>query len=636
MDTTRLFSTSPPHSFTTQPSPSASASIALTESYTALPSLTHSSASNSSGKVRLDAFPTASQEGSTSSENEDTIMLDSQENHLNPTNLYSGISFVTAESLEESNASQILPYNATTESAQTPGYSVYLDIAATEYEEASGHELGTAVKVLGDDVKISEFVQKIVNLSNIKEGADKLDISFQQAVTVYTITEEELKMSPTLQLAEALSSLEDDSVGLSLKEEASVATTVIDPEQKNVFSTPKVEDEAFSLLKEDAHITGSGSGELNVDQNLEEKEEAITPTVYFEEKEANISSIVEGVSPNLAVQVEVIPTVKHKEDYEASPTHNNAEVVSSLKEEVSITPNAKGESRFVPVVTDERELPIDPTLEIVTLFPEFNANIAPTLKDETMVMPTVAWEENDSIVSADDDRNLATSFDEEVNVAPILEQEAMATPEATEDERGNISPTSNEGNHARTLEDDVNVVPTFAPEEEANITPTSSEELNREGGFNFSARSSQTSHWALSTITTGHPKPVNNPDSSRKFSSVTTHATPDSLWKTKPTMKASTTTITTTTHWSKRAWSPTTPATKVSNRPAEAHKVTTFMPPVEHGAADVEFSFTHSPNLLILPNEGAAVGGTGKTSGNVKATFISLTILLLLLDAVMY
>lgn len=635
MDTTRLFSTIPPHSFTTQPAPSASANIALTESYIALPGLTLSSASNSSGKVRLDVFPTASQEGSTSSENEDTIMLDSEEKHLNLTNPFSGINLVTAESLEESNASQIPPYNATTESAQTPGYSAYLDIAAPEYEEASGHELGTAVKVLGDDVKITEFVQKNVNLSNIKEGTDKLHISFQEAVTVYTITEKELKMSPTLQLAEALSSLEDDSVGLSLKEEASVATTVIDREQKNVFSTPKEEDETFSLLEEDAHITGSGSGEVNADQNLEEKEEAVRPTVYFEDKEANISSIVEGVPPNLAVQVEVIPTVKHKEDYEASPTDNNTEVVSLLKEEVSITPNAKGESRFVPTVTGERELPIDQTLEIVTLFPEFNVNIAPTLKDETMVMRTAAWEENDNIVSVDDGRNLATSFDEEANVAPILEQEAMATPKTTEDEHSIISPTSDEGNHARTLEDDVNVMQTFASEEEANITPTSSEEVNREGGFTFSARSSQTSHWAMSTTTTGHSKPVNNPDSSRKFS-VTTRATPDSLWKTKPTMKASTTTITTTTHWSKRAWSPTTPATKVSHRIAEAHKVTTFMPPVEHGAADVEFSLTHSPNLLILPNEGAAVGGTGKISGNVNATFISLTILLLLLDAVMY
>lgn len=594
MDSARRFSTSPPHSFTTLPSPSASASIALTDSHTASPGLTHSSAPNASGKVRLDAFPTASQEGSASSENEDTIMLESEENRLNLTNLYSGISLVTAEPLEESNTSQVPVNNAATDKAQTPGYGVYLDIAATEFEEASGHEVGTAVNALGTDVQILEFPQKIVNLSDIKEGQDKLNVTFQEEVAVYTIPEEELKNFPTSQIAEAMSSLENDIV--VVKEET---TTVINREQ-NAFSTPKVEGETIYLLEEDAHVTASGMADISIVQNLEDKEEAVTPTIDFEQ-EANISSIVEGVSPDFAVQAEVILSIKQKEEYEASPTHNNTEVVSSVKEEVGITPNVEGESRFVPTVPSERGLPNNPTLETVTLVPEFNASIVPTLKDETMVMSAVAWEENDNNGSADDDRN----------VASILEEEATATPKVTEEENG----------LARTLEDDVNVMPTFAPGEEANIIPTSSE---------------QTSNGHVSTTTSVPSTPFNNPDSRRKFSSVTTHATPDSSSKTKPTVRASTKTLTTTTHWSKRAWSPTTPATMVSHRTAEAHKVTTFMPPVDHGAADLEFSLTHSPNLLILPNEGAAVGGTGKTSGNVKATFISLTLLNLLLDAVMY
>lgn len=531
-------------------------------------------------------------------------MLDGEEKRLNPTSLYSGISLVTAESLAESNASQVLPNNATTDKDQTPGNTVYLDVAATEYEEASGREVGT--DVLGADVRILEFPQKIVNLRDIKEGQDKLNITFQEEVAVYTIPEEELKISPTVQIAEALSSLENDSVGLILKEEA---TAVIDREQK-VVSTPKVEGETFYLLEEDAHITASGMADVNIVQNFEDKEEAVTPTIEFE-KEANISSIVEVVSKDFAEQTEVVLSIKQNEEYEAFPTHNNAEVVSSLKEDVGITPNAEGESRFVPIVTSERGHSIKPTLETVTLGPEFNANIVPTLKDETMVMSAVAWEENDNIASADDDRNFSTSLDEEAHVASILEEVATSTPKVTGDKHA----------HARTLEDDVNVVPTFAPGEEANIIPTSSE---------------QTSNWHVSTTMTGPLTPFNNPDSSRKFSTVTTHATPDSSSKTKPTMRASTKTLTTTTHWSKRAWSPTTPATMVFHRTAEAHKVTTFMPPVDHGVADVEFSLTHSPNLLILPNEGAAVGGTGKTSGNVKATFISLTLLNLLLDAVMY
>lgn len=595
VDSARHLPTSPPHSFTTQPPPSASASIALTDSHTASPGLTHASASNASGKVRLDAFPAALQEGSTSAENEDTVTPDSEEKRLNLTNLYSGISAVTAESLEESNAS--LPNNATaTDTAPTPGYEVFLDIAAAEYEEASGHEVGTAVQVLGADVKILEFPQKLVNLSDVKEGRDKLNVTFQEVVAVYTIPEEELKISPTPQIAEALSSLENDSVAPIHIEEA---TTVTDGEQ-NVFSTASVEGETLYLLEEDAHIAASGMADVAIGRSLEDKEEAVAPTVDFE-REANVSSIVEGVSPDFAAQADVLLSIKQKEEYEAPPTHDNVEVVSSLKEEVGITPNAEGESRFVPIV------PIHPTLETVTLVSKFNANVVPTLEDETAVMSTVAWEESDNVASADGERNFTASLDEEANIASIIDEK----PTTTQDEHG----------PAQTPEDDLNVMPTSAPGEEANIIPTSS---------------APTSNLRVWTTTTGPSTPFNNPDSSRKFPSVTTRASPDPSSNTKPTMRASTKTLTSTTHWSKRAWSPTTPATMAPHRTAEAHKVTTFMPPVDHGVADVEFSLTHSPNLLILPNEGAAVGGTGKSSGNVKATFISLTLLNLLLDAVMY
>lgn len=583
----RRFPTSP-HSFTTQPTPLASASIALTDPHTASPGVTHSSALDASGKVQLDAFPTASQEGSTSSENEDTIMMDGKEERLNQTNLYSGIISVTAESLLESNASQVLN-NSTTDEAQTPGYGVHLDIAATQYEEASGQEVGA-------DVEILEFPQKMVNLSDIKLGGGELNVSFQEEVALHTIPEEELKVFPTVQIAEALSPLENDSIGRILKEEA---TTVIDGAQ-NVFTTPKVEGETLDVSEEDAHITGSGMADINILQNLEGKGEAVT----------NASS-PGRVSAEFAGQAEVILSRNHKEDDEGSPTRNNAEVVSSLKEEVGLTPNAEGESRFVPVVTSKRELSIIPTLKTVTLVPEFHSDIVPTLKDESRVMSSVGWEENDYIASADDDGNFTTSLDEEANALTILEEEAMATPKFTEVEHS----------HARTLEDDVHVIPTFAPGEEPNSTPMSSQ---------------QTPHSRVWTTTTGPPTPSNNADSSRKSSSVRTHATPDSPSTTDPITMARVKTLATATHWSKRAWSPTTPPTMVSHRTAEAHKVTTFMPPVDHGVADVEFSLTHSPNLLILPNEGAAVGGTGRTSGNVKATFISLTLLNLLLDAVMY
>lgn len=597
VDMARRFPTSPPHGLTAQPSPLASV-IALTDSYAASPGPTHSSASNAPGKVQSDAFPTASQEGSASSENEDTIALDSEEERLNLTNLYSGISLVTAESSDESNASRVLSNGSITGEAQTPTSGVHLDIAAIQYEEASGQEVGI-------DVNILEFPQNIVNLSYITEGQSKPNITFLGEVAVYTIPEEEHKVFPTSQIAEALTSLENDSVVRILKEGA---TAAIDGEP-NVFSTPTVEGETFDPLDEDAHIAASGMADVNIGQNLEDKEGSVPPTADFE-KEANVSSI-ERVSPDFAAQAEVILSIKHEEydDDEVSPTQINAEVVSSLKEEVGIAPNAEGGARFVPIVTSERGLPIIPTLKTVTLVPEFNTNIVPTPKDETREMSAVSSEENDN--SADGGRNFTSRPDKETNAGSILEEEAVATAKVTEDEHSN----------ARTLEKDVTVMPTSAPEEEANTAPT---------------RSEQTPNSHVSTTTAGPSAPFNNADSSRKFSPLSTHATPDS--STNPITRASAKTFTTTAHWFNRAWSPTTAAATVSRGTAEAHGGTTFMPPVDGGVADIEFSLTHSPNSLVLPNEGAAVGGTGETSGNVQATFISLTLLNLLLDVstVMY
>lgn len=676
-DAVRLFPTTSPHSFTTHASPSASASIAPAESHSTLPGLTRSSGSSYSGKVGLDTLSAASQEGSTSLEIEDTVAPDSEEKQPHPTNLYSGISLVTTESLEESTASRLL-LDTTTEKSQTSAYRVFIDTATTGYEEASGHELGTVVAVLGEDVKISAVIEKVINASKINEEEDKINITFQEEVTVYPIMEEELKISPTLeQMAEVLSSLEEEgNVSPTLKEEASAAPTVTTREQDKVFTTPAVKDEDFSSLEEETHVSTSGE-EGDVAPVLEE--EAVTPTVFFDrEKEVNITPMVEEIFPNLKTETEVVLTVEHEEDYKVFPTHEEAEVVSSLEDQVSITPAPKDGATFVPTVASEREFNIDPTLEILTPFPEEKANVAPTLKEEAMVVLTVAWEdkgnittnhnvptlekeavveptaaqeEKSSIAPIDEEGNFAPTLEEEANVAPSFEEAASVTPSS--EEEVNVAPTfEEESSVAPTFEQESSVAPTF---EEANIAPnleeetmvnntlTNSEEApispNLEEGSTIPPHNSQTRNWALSTTTTGPPESLNKLDNSRKTSTVTSQTTPDSLWRTKATaatMKATTTTITTTTHWSKRAWSPTTSATKVSHKTAEPHKVTAFIPPVDQYVVDVDFSLTHAPNLLILPNERAAVGGTGTTTGNVKATLISLTLLLLLLDAVMY
>ncbi|XP_073339256.1 brevican core protein-like [Pagrus major] len=126
--------------------------------------------------------------------------------------------------------------------------------------------------------------------------------------------------------------------------------------------------------------------------------------------------------------------------------------------------------------------------------------------------------------------------------------------------------------------------------------------------------SQETSNWALLSTTTGPQESLNDLEYNRNTST----AAPDSSSSTKPTAAA--TKMTTTTHWSRRTWSPpTTSAPKVFHKTAEPRQVTAFIPPVDQGLVDVEFSLTQPPTLLILPNERAAVGGTGKASAEACA-----------------
>ncbi|XP_035537819.1 brevican core protein-like [Morone saxatilis] len=187
------------------------------------------------------------------------------------------------------------------------------------------------------------------------------------------------------------------------------------------------------------------------------------------------------------------------------------------------------------------------------------ASVVPTLEDETIVAPTLALIKEDSITP---------TLEEEASVAPDLEENATV---------------------GQTFEEDITIFPL----------------------------DSQTSNWALLTTTTGPQESLNDLEYSRKTSSMTSTAAPDSSSSTKPTAaatKTTTTTTKTTTHWSRRTWSPTTSTPKVFHMTAEPKKVTAFIPPVDQGLVDVEFSLTQPPTLLILPNERAAVGGTGKAS----------------------
>ncbi|KAM6903835.1 brevican core protein-like [Lycodopsis pacificus] len=137
--------------------------------------------------------------------------------------------------------------------------------------------------------------------------------------------------------------------------------------------------------------------------------------------------------------------------------------------------------------------------------------------------------------------------------------------------------------------EEVNVVPIL--EEEANVAPTFEEDFTV---------------FPLDSVSDLEYSGINSP--------MTSTAALDSSSSTKPTAATTKTTITSTKHWSRRTWSPTTSAPNVFHKTAEPRKVSTFIPPVDQGLVDVEFSLTQPPTLLILPNERAAVGGTGKAS----------------------
>lgn len=167
--------------------------------------------------------------------------------------------------------------------------------------------------------------------------------------------------------------------------------------------------------------------------------------------------------------------------------------------------------------------------------------------------------------------------------------------------------------------------------EPATMTPTMDEEVT------VLPLDSQTSTWALLSTTYGPQESLDDLEYSRGSSSVSSTVAPDS--STEPdflSSKPTPATTMTSTQWSTRTWSPPTTSPKVFHETAEPQKVTALIPPVDQGRVDLEFTLTQPPTLLILPNERAAVDGTGKLSGNAKATLISLTALFLLLDVTMH
>lgn len=288
-------------------------------------------------------------------------------------------------------------------------------------------------------------------------------------------------------------------------------------------------------------------------------------------------------------------------------------------------------ANLMPPIEEES----NPIFENETKRKDLNVALTYALEEETSVPPTLALEEEATV---------GTMFEDEVSISPSFEKEAniVLTEETS------VPPTlEDEANHSLSVEEEANIAPTY--EEEASNAPPIEEDIvvstlvlkeedkgasTIQEDFTIFPLHSLTSNWPLLTTTTGPQESLNDLEYSKKSPSFTSTTSPDSTSTRSSAATTKTTTISTTTHLPRHTWSPTT-TTRIFHKTTEPQKVTHIKPPVNQGLVDIEFSLTQPPTLLILPNERAAVGGAGKASGNVKATLISLTVLLLL-DAMMH
>ncbi|XP_072226421.1 brevican core protein-like [Leuresthes tenuis] len=613
------------------------------------------------------------QEGSTSLETGDTLHTESDEKLLQSTEsvdqLVPEVSFAVTESPEGLNTSHTPP-KITTAHDQTSSYRIYLDTVTSSYEEASGFEPGIVSSTLREDIKhptsvptleeeftVFPVIEEEANVSFSLEKEVKVAPTFilevesevtailevEGGANVAPAFEEEIKVAPTPVIEEetkvAPTNVHEEraAVAPTFEEEAKVAST-IDYEEANGV-TPlflEAKDKVIPTLDYKEEANGATSlvleGEDKVVPTLDYEEEAnsatyfvlegedkVVPTLAYEEEANGVTSLV------LEREDKVIPTLDYEEEA-------NGATLLVLEGEDKVVPTLayEEEANGVTSLVLEREDKVIPTLDYEE---EANGATLLVLEGEDKVVPTLAYEEEangaTSLVLEEGKVVPTLDYEEEANGATslVLEGEDKVVPTLAYEEEANgatslvleegkVVPTLDYEEEANgvtslVLEGEDKVVPTLDYEEEANSVTS----LVLEGedkvvpnlkDFTISPLNSQTSKWALRTTTAGPQVSLN--DFRRKFSST---AASDSSVSTKPiaaAAKTTTTTISTTTHWSRHIWSPTTTTT------AEPQKVTHIIPPVDHGLIDVEISLTQPPTLLILPNERAAIGGTGKSS----------------------
>ncbi|XP_056256051.1 brevican core protein-like [Seriola aureovittata] len=539
-------------SFTTHPSLSATASSAPADTQTVLPDPTSSSGSQNIDNLGFEILSTVPQLWESSiSKQEGSTSLETEDT-------------VTTESEEK----RLHPTKA--EENLVSGVS----LATTESPE----EFNTSQLPTDSTTAQYQTSSYRVYLNTVTTAYE--EASGQEPGTVAAILGEEIEVAPTLE--------EDVTVSRVPEEEVKVSPTI-----------------------EEAKVSFSLEQEVKVSPTIEEAKVS-----FSLEQEVKVSPTPEGditVTPNFEDEVKVAPTLPQEEAKVSFSPEEEASVFPTYEEETSVAPLDEEEASIAPIL--EEEAHIAPTLEEATVSLTLeDANVAPTL-EEANVAPTL---EEAKVSPTLEEKTVSPTIEEEANISPTLEVEANVTP--TLEEEAYIAPTiEEEGSVAPTLEEKANVSPPF--EEESNIASASEEDASIastvEEEFTIFPLDSQTSNWALLTTTTGPQESLNDLEYSGKTSSITSTAVLDASSSTKPTAattKTTTATITTTTHWSRRSWSPTTSTATVHHKTTEPQKVMHLIPPVDQGLVDVEFSLTQPPTLLILPNERAAVGGTGKAS----------------------
>lgn len=498
---------------------------------------------------------------------------------------------------------------------------------------------------------------------NPEDEASLATLTQKEEPEIIQNLEEGTTISPTLQKGTNISPTSQEGTNITQipQEDTNISLTL--PEGTNISVTPK-EGTNISLTSEEG---------INISQTFKEG--------------TNISSTA-NTYPTDEGDIIIYPTTEA--DSNMSPNHErDISIMSSTHEGyTNIYSNIEDKSNTSP--TNEGYTNMHPTIEDDTILSSNNegsTNIYPTIEDESNVSPTIIY------LSIEDNSNKSTTHGGFTNIYPTSEDSSNNSPthiyptikdnsnkfktnerhtdfypsiEANSDdsifhegdtttgiyltleESTNVFPILERGtNISPTHEDHANTYP--AIEEENNVSSALEEESDESSTYVSPTMddnlrvfpvTSQKSSWALLTTTVGPQQHLNHLEYSRKTSPVTSTTTPvsssTSMKSSAATVRVTSSRITSTTHWSRGAWSPTTSTPKVYHPTTEPQKVTTFIPPVDQGLVDVEFSLTQQPTLHILPNERAVVGNTGRASGNVNATLISLTILYLLLSVMMH